>query len=105
MKRANSLPDSSGLNSLPNYQPPERFVDATTARNTREEAREYLDGTQEYFSVSEIAVRLGCSRDTVLRRFANEPGVIDLAPKGARKRMLRISTAVLNRVLAESRVR
>jgi len=59
---------------------------------------------QEYFSVGEIAERLGCSRDTVLRRFANEPGVIDLAQGSSRKRMLRIPLAVLNRVLAESSV-
>jgi len=31
VNRLTSQPDSSGLNNLPNHQPPERFVDAATA--------------------------------------------------------------------------
>jgi hypothetical protein len=103
--RPNSLPNFPALDNLATrHEEQEHFVDATTARHTREERSEYSGATQEYFSVGEIAVRLGCSRDTVLRRFANEPGVIDLAPKGARKRMLRIPLAALNRFLAKSGV-
>lgn len=33
---------------------------------------------QEFFTVDEVAKMLKVSRDTVSRRFENEPGVIDL---------------------------
>lgn len=82
MQHENLAPDSSGLNN-------------PTFRHSG----------QEYFSVGEVAERLGCSRDTILRRFANEPGVIDLAHGNSRKRMLRIPLAVLNRVLVKNSVR
>jgi hypothetical protein len=101
--RLTSLPDSSGLANLTTRH--ESGENKSTAHHTLEERSEYSGRpAQKYFSVNEIAERLGCSRDTVLRRFANEPGVIDLA-QGGRKRMLRIPLAALNRVIAESSVR
>ncbi len=63
---------------------------------------------QEFFTVDEIAKLLKVSRDTISRRFENEPGVIDLgAPERRHKkryRVLRIPAAVLNRFLHKKRV-
>lgn len=42
MNRLTSQPDSSGLNNLPNHQPPERFVDAATAAEFLSITRKYL---------------------------------------------------------------
>jgi AraC-like DNA-binding protein len=68
-------------------QKDERFVD---------------DGTQETFSVKEIASLLNLSSDTVRRMFADEQGVITLGnenPRGKRRRVtLRIPRNVYERV-------
>jgi hypothetical protein len=57
----------------------------------------------EYLSVPQVAIILNISRDTVIRRFADEPGVVDhgTAEKThkRRRRMLRIPRHVLNRVV------
>ena len=60
--------------------------------------------------MAEIADRWVCSKDTVTRKFENEPGVIDISstPKstvrGRRYRVLRIPRHVLLRVEQKSRV-
>lgn len=63
---------------------------------------------QEFFTVAEVAKMLKVSRDTVSRRFENEPGVIDLGVPTRRykrrHRILRIPAAVLNRFLYKKRV-
>lgn len=63
---------------------------------------------QEFFTVAEVAKILKVGRDTVSRRFENEPGVIDLGVPTRRykrrHRILRIPAAVLNRFLHKKRV-
>lgn len=63
---------------------------------------------QEWFTVVEVAKMLKVSRDTITRRFENEPGVIDLGVPTRRykrrRRILRIPAAVLNRFLHKKRV-
>lgn len=62
----------------------------------------------EYLTVTQIAEILNVSTDTVIRKFGNEPGVIDLgSPETTHKkryRMLRIPRHVLNRVLNQKKV-
>jgi hypothetical protein len=57
----------------------------------------------EYLTVSEVALVLDVSEDTVRRMFGNEPGVINLGrgqEGGTRQyRILRIPRRVLNRVI------
>lgn len=95
MNRLTSLPDSSGLNSLPNHQPPERFVDAIKAaeflslrpRRILELARAqqipaHPLGTgkrkQWRFRLSELAAAVGGAKTTIA-------GGSPLAPKGKRQ--------------------
>lgn len=63
---------------------------------------------QEFFTVDEVAKMLKVSRDTVSRRFENEPGVIDLGVPTRRYkrryRVLRIPAAVLNRFLHKKQI-
>ncbi len=63
---------------------------------------------QEWFTVVEVAKMLKVGRDTITRRFENEPGVVDLAVPTRRHkrrhRILRIPAAVLNRFLYKKRV-
>jgi len=67
-----------------------------------------MNGLPEYYTPDEIAKILKIHRWTVIRRFANVPGVIDLA--GPRKiskrryRVLRIPPEALARFLSEKRV-
>ncbi len=62
----------------------------------------------EYLTVTQVAAILNVSTDTVIRRFGNESGVIDLgSPEAQRKRryrLLRIPRYVLNRVLNQRKV-
>jgi len=63
-----------------------------------------------FYTVPEISKLLRVDRHTVTRLFANESGVLILGNRetrcGQRKyRMLRIPSAVLNRVLARCTVR
>ena len=62
----------------------------------------------EYLTVTQVAAILNVSTDTVIRRFGNESGVIDLgSPETQRKRryrLLRIPRYVLNRVLNHRKV-
>lgn len=62
----------------------------------------------EYLTVSEVAIMLDVSEDTVRRMFASEPGVINLGhdkePGNRRYRILRIPRRVLNRVIDERAV-
>jgi hypothetical protein len=64
---------------------------------------------QQFFTVDEIAKLLKISRNTVIRRFENEPGVLDLGspePRHKRRyRVLRIPATVLNRFLQKKQVR
>jgi hypothetical protein len=57
----------------------------------------------EHLSVPQVATILNVSRDTVIRRFENEPGVIDMGTTEKqhkrRRRILRIPRYVLNRVV------
>jgi hypothetical protein len=61
-----------------------------------------------YLTPLQVAEELNVSTDTVLRRFAHEPGVIDLgSPETMHKRrhrVLRIPRCVLDRVIRETRV-
>jgi hypothetical protein len=61
-----------------------------------------------YLTAQQVARELNVSTDTVLRRFAHEPGVIDLGTAETlhkrRHRVLRISRDALDRVIRESRV-
>ena len=63
---------------------------------------------EEWFTVVEVAKMLKVGRDTITRRFENEPGVIDLGTPTRRykrrHRILRIPAAVLNRFLYRKRV-
>ena len=62
----------------------------------------------EYLTVAQVATILNVSTDTVLRKFGDEPGVIDLGtPETQHKRryrVLRIPRHILNRILHERRV-
>jgi hypothetical protein len=62
----------------------------------------------EYLTVAQVAAILNVSTDTVIRKFGNQPGVIDLgSPEATHKRryrMLRIPRHVLNRVLDQRKV-
>ena len=62
----------------------------------------------EYLTVAQVAASLKCSTDTVIRRFSNQPGVIDLgsAEKQHKRqyRVLRIPRYVLNRFLDQKMV-
>ena len=65
--------------------------------------------TDLIFTVDEVAALLKISRWSVIRKFGDEVGVIDmgspLTTKRARKyRVLRIPQSVINRVLARRRV-
>lgn len=61
-----------------------------------------------FFTPAEVATILKVSRDTVLRKFASYPGVIDVGTaENKRKRQyrtLRIPREVLERFMIESRV-
>jgi hypothetical protein len=63
----------------------------------------------EYLTPQQVAEKLNISLSTVMRRFADEPGVVDIGPKSGRDtrphRVLRIPRGVLLRVLHERRVR
>ena len=69
----------------------------------KKEAREI-----EYLTVAQVAATLQVSTDTVIRKFGNQPGVIDLgSPETNHKRryrMLRIPRHVLDRVLHQRSV-
>jgi hypothetical protein len=60
------------------------------------------DGTQENFSVAEVAALWNLSTDTIRKLFEDEPGVIPLGnpnPRGKRRRItLRIPRDVMERV-------
>jgi hypothetical protein len=62
----------------------------------------------EYLTVTQVAAILKVSTDSVLRKFGEQPGVIDLGtPETNRKRryrVLRIPRHVLDRVLHQRRV-
>jgi hypothetical protein len=69
-----------------------------------------IDFDKTHFTVDEVASILSTSRDTVIRRFANEPGVVvdgntETTRERRRYRQLRIPKAVLNRVLARKTVK
>jgi hypothetical protein len=61
-----------------------------------------------YLTPQQVARELNVSADTVMRRFAHEPGVIDLGTPETchqrRHRVLRIPRSTLNRVIQASRV-
>jgi Helix-turn-helix domain len=63
---------------------------------------------EEYLTPAEVAEILKVSLNTVIRRFENVPGVIDLGSTEKmhrrRYRTLRIPRSVLNRFVAENRV-
>jgi hypothetical protein len=64
----------------------------------------------DMLTVKQVAVILHCSRDTVIRRFAHEPGVVDLSDNREttrtkrRFRQLRIPRSVVTRFLQKRRV-
>lgn len=67
---------------------------------------------EPYFTVEAIAEHLSISKDTVIRLFADRPGVIDVAPPPSTtqfrrrrrpKRNLRIPQSALDRFLREQR--
>lgn len=62
----------------------------------------------EYLTPQQVARELNVSTDTVLRRFAKEPGVIDLGTPEAshkrRHRVLRIPRFTLDRFIQAARV-
>lgn len=62
----------------------------------------------EYLTAFEVAAILRVSEDTVYKRFADQPGVIDLGTPERRfkrrKRVLRIPREVLDKFLIEARV-
>lgn len=62
----------------------------------------------EYLTVAQVAAILHVSTDTVIRKFGNQPGVVDLgSPEMQHKRryrVLRIPRHVLNRVLDQRKV-
>jgi hypothetical protein len=60
------------------------------------------------YTVDEVAAMLKVSRWTVIRIFADEPGVVDIGSpvttkRARRYRVLRIPVSVINRVLARRR--
>ena len=63
---------------------------------------------EEYLTPAEVAEILKVSLNTVIRRFENVAGVIDLGSEEKmhkrRYRTLRIPRSVLNRFIAENRV-
>jgi hypothetical protein len=63
---------------------------------------------EEYLTPAEVAEILKVSLNTVIRRFENIAGVIDLGAEEKmhkrRYRMLRIPRSVLNRFIAENHV-
>ena len=66
--------------------------------------------TEPFLTVPEIARILSVDRHTVCRLFADEPGVVVIGNRETRRgqrkyRMLRVPTAVLNRVVARMTVR
>jgi len=66
--------------------------------------------TEPFLTVPEIAKILRVDRHTVCRLFADEPGVVVIGNRETRRgqrkyRMLRVPTAVLNRVVARMTVR
>jgi len=65
---------------------------------------------EQFRTVAEVAEMLGVSKDTVRRRFADEPGVIDFGRRRAvhdkrRYRVLRIPSAVVARFLERRSVK
>jgi hypothetical protein len=64
---------------------------------------------QELLTPAEVAGLLKVSADTVMRRFASIPGVIDLGtPTGMNKRRyrtIRIPRPVLERFLSDNRIK
>ena len=63
----------------------------------------------EYLSVAQVSTILNISTDTVVRTFADEPGVVDHGTAETthkrRRRMLRIPRHVLNRVVNKRTVK
>lgn len=61
-----------------------------------------------FYTPAEVAAILKVSRDTIIRKFADRPGVIDMgSPENGRKRQyrtLRIPDEALQRFIVESRV-
>lgn len=62
----------------------------------------------QFYTPAEVAELLKVSRDTVIRKFSNQPGVIDLgSPESGRKRQyrtLRIPREALERFIIDNRV-
>lgn len=59
---------------------------------------------KEWLTPHQVSKALKISLSTVLTRFANLPGVIDIGP-GKKRRILRIPRSVLSKFLQERRVR
>jgi Fic family protein len=79
-------------------------------KSSRKHRKVEIDFDKTYFTVDEVACILSMSRDTVVRRFAKEPGVViegnaETTRERRRYRQLRIPKAVLNRVLARKTVK
>jgi hypothetical protein len=72
------------------------------------EARKQPQPATEWLTPQEVALELRVSTDTVMRRFATKPGVIDVGMPEAchrrRYRALRIPRHTLDRFIQESRV-
>jgi hypothetical protein len=70
--------------------------------------RKQPQSATEWLTPQDVALELRVSTDTVMRRFAHEPGVIDLGTPETchhrRHRVLRIPRTTLNRVVQTSRV-
>jgi DNA-binding Lrp family transcriptional regulator len=68
-----------------------------------------VEETAQFLTVKQVAVRLGTSEDTVVRRFENrkDKGVIDIGAKETRytrgRRQLRITEEAYQRYLIDAR--
>jgi hypothetical protein len=68
-----------------------------------------MNSRSEYLTVAEVAAILKVSAETVIRRFATRPGVLDLGAKATRfkrrYRTLRIPREALEKFILEMQVR
>lgn len=69
-----------------------------------------LQLSKEYLTADEVAGILKVSSDTIIRKFVNQPGVLDLGSPAEgrfkrRYRVLRIPRETLEKFIVENRVR
>jgi len=54
---------------------------------------------EQYYTAAQVAAKLACDAQTVTKLFKDEPGVVNIAGEGGKRKRLRIPESVVARVL------